>query len=95
MAAANLSVCIRCVGWRSPRCVHSVWSSQTQCIKNLFQDARKLPLKTVSAFKGCSLSCSSWKAVPELDPLKNGDFFLILILNLFGDNYYPSVLKPT
>lgn len=82
-----------CVGWRSPRCVHSVLSSSMQHIKNLFQNASKLLHRTLSAF---SLSCSSWEAAPEQDPLKDGDFFfLILMLNLFGDSNYPSILKPT
>lgn len=82
MTATNLSLCVL-----GPRCVHSDLSSGMRYIKNLSQNVSKFLLKTVSDFEGFGLTCSSWEALPELDPLKDGDFFLlILILYLFVDN---------
>lgn len=66
-----------------------------QYIKNLIRDISEFLLKTVSDFESFGLSCSSREAVPELGPLKDGDFFfLIIIPNLFADNCYPLVHRP-
>lgn len=70
MTATNLCLCVL-----GPRCAHSDLSSGMRYIKNLSQNVSKFLLKTVSDFEGFGLTCSSSSALPELDPLKDGDFF--------------------